>query len=37
MFLHLVIGKPSAWSRANTLTTAGAPAESGRPLLTVLL
>ena len=24
MFLHMAIGKPGAWSRANTLTTAGA-------------
>jgi protein involved in polysaccharide export with SLBB domain len=24
MFLHLAIGQPGAWSRANTLTTAGA-------------
>jgi hypothetical protein len=37
MFLHLVIGKPGACSRANIFTTAGAPAESGRRLLTVLL
>lgn len=34
MFLNIVIGKPGTWSRANTLTTAGAVALAAGMLLT---
>ena len=34
MFLHMAIGKPGAWSRANTLTTAGAVALAAGMLTT---
>jgi heme/copper-type cytochrome/quinol oxidase subunit 4 len=34
MFLHMAIGKPGVWSRANTLTTAGAVAIAAGMLTT---